>query len=568
MVRPMQQARLESPVVNRPSHDSLCAAFEAAARDDAPFVTVHGAKGPARKTSREALAGAMRWATLLRSRGVSRGDCVPVLLPTGHAFMEALLGSMLAGAVPVPLATPMTFGSVERYVQNLGAIVGDCGARAIITYGRLRDAIAGDAAIGATVKDVLGENDLDGLGDFGGPLPSVGSRDPAFIQYTSGTTGRPKGAVVSHGAIAANAFSISHGLGFTSADVGVSWLPVFHDMGLIGVLLTSIFHPYPVHLISPESFVMRPRRWLDLVSEVGGTVSAAPNFAYDLATSRADPKGLNLATWRNALNGAEPVHASTVDRFTKKFAEVGFNPESMMPVYGLAEATLAVAFPSLEARYRTLPVDRAALEQEGRANVMDPAHGPGTRVAISVGGPVAGMSVEIVGEGGAVLPELTVGEILVRGPSLMDGYFRNEQASAAVLSGGALKTGDLGFLHAGRLYITGRAKELIIKGGRNLYPYDVERVAGEVDGVRAAAAFGVPNADAGTDDLVVVAETIHSDPERREKIAKEVRGTLLEVLGVKADDVQVCSVGAVPRTTSGKVRRGECARLFAPQREA
>jgi fatty-acyl-CoA synthase len=564
----MKPSRLRSSVDVRPPHDTLVAAFEAAARDDAPFVTLHTSKGPVVRGAPRAFDSALRWSALLRARGVARGDRVAILMPTSHAFVESMLGTMLAGAVPVPLATPMTFGSVDRYLLNLQAIVADCDARALITYPRIADAAAGDPGLAGALRDVVTAASLDGVGPLPWTSPSVHATDTAFIQYTSGTTGRPKGAVVSHGALVANAFAIASGLGIGPGDVGVSWLPMFHDMGLVGVLLTSICHPYPVHVMTPESFVMNPRRWLELVSRVGGTLSPAPNFAYELCMTRGgDPEGLDLRSWRVALNGAEPVHARTVQRFGDRYAPLGLGPDVVLPVYGMAEATLAVTFPGLASKLETLPLDRDVLERQGRAELRP---GAGAHAAVSVGQPVAGAVVEVVDEAGRVTPEGTVGQILVGGPSLMDGYFRNERASAEAIVDGRLRTGDLGFVHGGRLFVTGRAKELIIKAGRNLSPHDIERVAAQVDGVRdgCVAAFGRPNLETGTDDLVVVAETTSSDPDRRERIASGVRGELLGVLGVKPDEVRVCAIGAVPRTTSGKIRRRECARVFAGKAEA
>jgi fatty-acyl-CoA synthase len=556
-----QASRASSDVELAPPHETLVAAFEAIARDGAPFVTFHGGKEPVRKSAADALECSLLWAKLLASRGVQKGDCVPILLPTGHVFVEALLGTMMLGAVPVPLATPMTFGSVDRYLANLAAIAVDCRAKATITYKRIQEAAGRDPQVGAALGQLVCEADLAGVASSSVRLPSLGGTDTAFLQYTSGTTGAPKGAVISHRAIVSNAQSIALGLGLRPDDVGVSWLPMFHDMGLIGVLLTSICHPYPVHIMSPESFVMNPRRWLDLLSRVGGTISAAPNFAYDMCVARSgDTDGLRLETWRHALNGAEPVHASTVQRFLARFAPSGLSADVAMPVYGMAEATLAVAFPPLDDKMRLLGVDRTALEHEGRVVASGDGHS-----AVSVGRPVAGMHIEVVGEDGRVVPERTVGEIRVWGPSLMDGYFGNDEASAEVITGGRLRTGDLGFLDGGRLFVTGRAKEMIIKGGKNLYPYDVERVAGDVEGVRqgGVAAFGLSNPETGTEDLVVIAETTQADAERREALAKSVRAELLEVLGIKPDAIRFCGVGKVPRTTSGKIRRRECARLFS-----
>jgi acyl-CoA synthetase (AMP-forming)/AMP-acid ligase II len=533
------QSRAASPVEVTSPHESLVCAIESAAKSGAPFFTLHGAKGEVARTPAQALDAAWRWAKLFASRGVGRGDRVPILLPTSHAFVEAMLGAMLCGAVPVPLATPMTFGSVDRYVENLGAIVEDCGARVVVAHGRVREAIAKSDALRASLGDVLGEGDLEGVGSLRFVAPSLSSRDTAFLQYTSGTTGRPKGAVISQRALVSNAFAIAHGLGLGDAHVGVSWLPLFHDMGLIGVLLTSICHPYPLHVMSPESFVMNPRRWLELIAKVGGTLSAAPNFAYDLCVARGgELEEARLDTWRIALNGAEPVHKTTIARFHDRYARHGLRADAMMPVYGMAEATLAVTFPSLDAK----------LETEGDA--------------VSVGRPVAGMRVEIADGDGNVAPEGAIGEIRVAGPSLMDGYFRDDAKSAEAIRGGWLHTGDLGFMNGGRLFVSGRAKEIIIKAGRNLHPHDIERVAAEVSGVRAGgvAAFGRANAESGTEDVIVVVETTSGDAEKREAIAKGVRAELLSVLGVKADDVRVCAVGAIPRTTSGKIRRRECAR--------
>jgi acyl-CoA synthetase (AMP-forming)/AMP-acid ligase II len=557
------RSEAESAVAVRAPHDTLVAAFEAAAIAHAPAFSLHGAKGVVAKSTSQALEAAWRWSKLLASRGVARGDRVPLLLPTSHAFLEAMLGAMLIGAVPVPLAVPMTFGGVERYLANLAAIVDDCGARVLVTYPRIRDAVAKDPVLCLALGNVVGESDLDGVARTTVLAPALGGGDPAFLQYTSGTTGRPKGAVISHRALVSNAFAIAHGLGLGSRDVGVSWLPLFHDMGLIGVLLTSICHPYPLHVMTPESFVMSPRRWLDLLARVRGTVSAAPNFAYEMCVARAsDATDVRLEQWRLALNGAEPVRASTARRFHASFAETGLPTDATMPVYGMAEATLAVTFPALDEKLETIAIDRVALERDGRAvrsNASD-AH-----EAVSVGRPVAGMRVTIVSDAGRVVPEETIGAVRVAGLSLMDGYYRDDARSAEALSGGWLRTGDLGFMRGGRLFITGRAKELIIKAGRNIHPHDVERVAEQVAGVRVAgvAAFGHANADTGTEDIVVVAETTSSDVEGRAQIAKEVRAELLSVLGVKADHVRVCAVGAVPRTTSGKIRRGDCARRFA-----
>jgi acyl-CoA synthetase (AMP-forming)/AMP-acid ligase II len=457
----------------------------------------------------------------------------------------------------------MTFGSLERYLRNLRAIAEDAGARCLVTYPRVRDALAADAGALGPLRELLTDEDLEGLPPTAVTAPSVSASDTALLQYTSGTTGRPKGVVVSHRALVHNAWAIAHGLGLGPSTVGVSWLPLFHDMGLIGVLLTAVCQPYPLHLLPPEAFLMRPGRWLRVLSEVGGTVAASPNLGYELCAARAqDTEGLDLSRWRRALNGSEPVLATTVRRFTGRFQGCGFDPAAMMPVYGMAECTLAVTFPRGDAGLEALALDRRALEDHG---AVVPSQGGPAYDAVSVGVPVAGASVGVFDGAGQGLFEGAVGEVRVAGPSLMDGYYRNEEASAEALSGPWLRTGDLGFMHRGALYLVGRAREVIIKGGRNVYPYDLERVASEVRGVRAGAvaAFGRRNEAAGTDDVVLVLETSASDPAERERIAREVRGECLAALGIKADAVHLWPVGAIPRTTSGKIQRGACARVLA-----
>ncbi len=552
---------LESADPNCPPEDTLLGALDAAVASGAPFLTLHQGRLRTEISYRQAREGAWRVAAALRNRGIARGDRVALLLPTSALFVEALLGSMMAGAIPVPLASPMTFGGVERYLKNLTVILQDAGAEWLVTYPRIKEAVAGDDALRALLGNVITEADLDGIAPIDPRTASVSGSDIAFLQYTSGTTGKPKGVMISHRAVVSNTYGIARGMRQTSEDVSVSWLPLFHDMGLIGALLRSICHPGALHVMPPERFIVKPLGWLKLMSEVGGTLSPAPNFAYDLCTSRiAEIAELKLDRWRVAINGSEPVHAATLGRFNEKFGPAGFQPGSMMPVYGMAEATLAVTFSPVGRGPVTLAVDRKALEEQSRATRSTAS---AARLAVSVGIPLAGTRVCIVDDSGKPVAAGVVGEVRVAGPSIMDGYFRNDEASAAVLRDGWLSTGDLGFIADGELFIAGRAKEMVIKAGRNLYPYDVERVVGELAGIRlgGVAAFGRENEGTGTDDLVVVAETSETDPSGREALTKAIRGEVLAVLGVGIDDVRLWPVGSVPRTSSGKIRRKECARL-------
>ncbi|MFO0558563.1 MAG: AMP-binding protein [Polyangiales bacterium] len=498
-------------------------------------------------THRAVLELAWRWSALVRQRGVRPGDRVIVLLPTGPDFVGALLGVMLAGAIAVPLAGPMTFGSAERYVRNLASIVEDCGATCIASDRRMLDAVASDARLRAALTTSITAIDLDiSSAIHARGATSIDGQRTAMLQYTSGTTGRPKGVELTHRALVSNAFAIAHALSLSERDVGVSWLPLFHDMGLIGALLTSLCHPYALHVLPPEAFVMRPARWLELLTDKRATLSAAPNFAYELCVQKAaDREGLDLSSLRCALNGAEPVLPTTLRRFDERFAQHRWTPRAMTPVYGLAENTLATAF--------------SAVHEAPSVRRFD------DREAVSCGGPVAATRIAIADERGRTLREGHIGRVRVASPSLMKGYFRNERATERALDGEWLDTGDLGVIDAGALYIVGRARDVIIKGGRNIHPYDVERVASDVTGVRpgSVAAFARSNVETGTDDLVIVIETTERDDGERARIAREVRGEVLSALGVKADDVRCWSAGSIPRTTSGKIQRHACAQRLA-----
>lgn len=547
-------AQLESRIAARPPNDTLVSALEAAANAGAELFTFHSSKGQPRLSARALLEEAHRWSKLLRARGVVRGDRVVLLMPTGPTFVAALLGAMLCGAAAVPLASPMTFGSMDPFVRNLRHVIESAEPRVLVTYPRVLQVLSAAPPPCALVT----EADLEGAQSAAhGPLPSISGADTALVQYTSGTTGRPKGVVISHRALVSNAFAIASGLGLGASDVGVSWLPLFHDMGLVGVLLTAICHPYPVHLASPEWFAMGADRWMDLASRVGASLTAAPNFAYDMCASRVERlDGARLDSLRVVLNGAEPVLMPTVRRFEAAMSKLGLRAGATLPVYGMAESTLAVTFPSLPSVATSFHVDRDALE---RGEVSDGT----TAEVVSVGSPVAGTRVSIVNAEGAAEQERRVGTIRVAGASLMDGYFRNEEASRAALHDGWLTTGDLGFIDQGRLFVTGRSKDLIIQAGRNVYPYDLERVAVEVGALRpgSVVAFGKRNEQKGTEEIVMVAETIERDPTKREALARSIRGEILATMGVRVEQVLLWPVGSVPRTTSGKARRRACADL-------
>ncbi len=480
---------------------------------------------------------AKRWAHALEAIGVVPGDRVVVVRANDLDFVASFFGAQLVGAVPVPAPWPFALADASAAAARLWPLIQVADAQVVVTTDRLSDALE---ALG-----VRALTEPSATPSEGPPLPK--SEDPAFIQFTSGTTSAPRGAVITHTAALANATMMADALGLSSADVGVSWLPLFHDMGLVGALLTSLLRGFPLHVMTPEELLLRPRRWLELISKTRATLTVGPNFAYDLVVRRVrNIDGLELGSLRLALNGSEPVHRRTIEAFEAKLAQSGLREGVVLPVYGLAENCLGVSFAAVSDAAADLP-------WQGRA-------------VPSVGAPLAGVDVEIRTEAGVVVDEGDEGEIAVRSPSTMAGYFRDPVATEAALRDGWLHTGDLGVIRAGQLYITGRKKDLVIKGGRKYHPYEIERVVAEglVTTPNGVAAFSVPNADAGTEALVVAIE-LKGEPDP--DLPKLLRGRVVEALGVRPDEIVFVSPGRLPRTTSGKVRRRACStELFAEAR--
>jgi len=489
---------------------TLAAALEAACGSDALWLTFHRDASARELSFAGAFRLARRWASALRAAGVRRGDRVAVIQPNDADFVGAFFGAHLAGASPVPLAWPVVAAAGGRNHALLAQQVRFADVAAIATRADFEPAAGfGPPLVTAPAQDEA-------------KVEEPGPEEAAFLQFTSGTTGAPRGAVISHRAAVASAHAMGLALGLGPHEVGVSWLPLFHDMGLVGVLLCSLLFRFPVHVLSPAEFLLRPARWLELLSSARATLTVAPNFGYELATRRVRGE-FDLRRLRRALSGSEPVHRATIDAFERRFGS------KVLPVYGLAENTLGVSFSDGAAP------DLASL---GRA-------------VPSVGAPLPGIEVALEGE-----------EIVVRGRTLMSGYFRDPEATSAALRDGWLHTGDLGAIRDGRLYVTGREKELVIKNGRKFHPYDIERVvAAEIDAPPSGvAAFSVPNLDTGTEDLVVVAELRRRAEEQ--EVTRAIRGRLLEELGVRPERIRLVGPGALPRTTSGKLRRRACADLF------
>ena len=535
----------------------------------------------------ELYAAAQRCAAELARRGVPAGGRVALMLPTGRAFFVSYAGIMLAGAIPVPIYPPFRADRIEEYAARQSAILKNAEVCLLLTF-RQAEAVA--RLLKPRVKSLAEVADAEKLIDAAdkAPPPSPGalplhltgsrarkSSDIALLQYTSGSTGDPKGVVLTHANLLANIRAIGKALELGPGDVGVSWLPLYHDMGLIGAWLTLLHFGVPLAVMSPLAFLTRPERWLRAFQKYGGTISAAPNFAYELCVRRIadkDIQGLDLSSWRAALNGAEPVNPETLERFAGRFAPYGFRREAQLPVYGLAEASLAVTVPPLNRAPLIDRVEREVFTAEGRAV---PAHADdATAIAfVSSGKPIPGHEVRIVDASGSEVDDRSEGFLWFRGPSATSGYYQNPEATGKLLPTGPaaadseyawLNSGDRAYRADGEIYVTGRVKDIIIKGGRNLYPHEVEELAGRAEGIRKGCivAFGLKDEAAGTEKLIVVAESRERDASRRAAIAAAVTDQVSQGLGLPPDRVEVIPPGSIPKTSSGKLRREETKQLY------
>jgi fatty-acyl-CoA synthase len=470
----------------------------------------------------------------LAAQGIGRGDRVGLVLVEPEEFVVLFLAAVRLGAAPVPLYPPRTLGSIEAHLRSTAAIARAARARLLVVSPRLRHLLA------TLVDDVPGLRRVvasDVVRAGGPPVEDaeVGPDDVAFVQFTSGSTGTPKGIEVTHANLVANAAAITAGIGGSAEQtVGVSWLPLYHDMGLIGFVITPLMQGLSVVLLPTMAFLRRPRAWLDAVHRYRATITFAPAFAYALATRKATETDLaawDLSSLTVAGCGAEPIPPGVLERFTELFGErCGLSPTAVLPAYGLAEATLAVTMKPLDARLHT-------------TRWQD-------REVTSCGAPLPTVGVVVRDEEGRAVPDGVEGEVCVTGPSVTPGAERPRGSTVE----GELATGDLGFLADGELHITGRVKDLLVLAGRNVHPQQLEWAAAEVDGVRkgAVVAFSVPSE--GGERAVVVLE---ADEAQAGQIGAAVPGRVRDEVGVVVSAVTCVPRGSIPKTSSGKLRRAE-----------
>ena len=520
----------------------------------------------------ELLSAASEVAGGLLAQGLEQAQTVALMLPTSPDFFFAFLGVTLAGGIPVPIYPPVRADRIEEYVQRQTKLLRNAEARVLIT---VREARTLARLLGPSIPSLRSVTTVEALA-AATAKPSRNALQPtdiALIQYTSGSTGEPKGVVLTHANVLSNVRAIGQGVEVRPDDVGVCWLPLYHDMGLIGCWLFCLYYGLPVAVTSPIAFLRRPQRWLQMIHEHRGTLSPAPNFAYEMCVRRVDDRaldGLDLSSWRVAMNGAEPISPETLARFTARFAPYGFRPEALMPVYGLAECAVALSFSPLGRPPRVDAIQREPFVRQQRAVPSD-ARDPAPLRFVSVGQPLPGHEARIVDAVGQPVPERVEGRLQFQGPSAMRGYYRNPDATQAIRCDGLgdglvnrwLDSGDLAYLADGELHITGRIKDVIIKAGHNIYPQELEEVASEVRGVRkgCVAAFAVTDPEHGTERIVLVAETRETRPGPRAEVRAEIMRRLAR-LGHPPDKLVLVPPQTIPKTPSGKLRRDACRRLY------
>ncbi len=506
-----------------------------------------------------------RVAAGLYEQGLKPGQTVAIMLPTSPAFFYAFFGILLCGGIPVPIYPPLRADRIEEYALREATILNNAGVRLLITFAKVEVL---SKLLRVFIKSLNTVTTVEILLTAKGNPPRITLQphDPALIQYTSGSTSDPKGVCLSHHNLLSNIRSFGNAIQFSQRDVAVSWLPLYHDMGLIGAWLGSLYHANPLTLLSPISFINRPERWLWAIHYHRGTVSGGPNFAYELCIRKIDDAnlhGLDLSCWRLAFNGAEAINPRTLERFAKKFAPFGFKEESLYPVYGLAESSVALTFPPLHRVPKIDTILRNPFEIKQKAIPSAKTEIPYLEF-VSCGLPLPLHEIKVVDDAGNSLPERQIGSLYFKGPSAMLGYYQNVAATEAIYHDGWWDTGDFAYLVDGEVFITGRKKDLIIKAGRNLYPQEIEEVVAEVTGVRKGCviAFGVSDPKLGTEKLVIVTETAETATSVRQQMINEIIEKVSVVLAIPPDEVVLVPPRTVPKTSSGKLQRSLCKKAY------
>ncbi len=504
--------------------------------------------------------GAMGYAAQLVNAGLEPGQIVAIMLPTCKEYLYCFYGVMLAGGVPVPLYPPARLTTIEDHMTRHVGILRSAGAAIMITIPEAKPLAYLLRAQVESLRLVLVPADL------AKPLPAdfnpahARPGDIGFLQYTSGSTGSPKGVVLSHANLMANVRAMGAAVNTSPADVFVSWLPLYHDLGLIGANFASLVLGFPTVLMSPLAFLSRPSSWMRTIHRHRGTLSGGPNFAFELCLRRIadeEMEGIDLSCWRFAFNAAEPVSPDTIVRFEERFAKFGLRKNCLSPSYGLAESSVGVAITVPGTPWRADRLDRERFTLGGEASAAAPED-PSPLIVIGCGTAIPGHDIRVVDVAGLELPDRQEGQLQFRGPSSTSGYYRNPDATKGLFgSGDWLNTGDRAYLSDGVLFLTGREKDIIIRGGRNISPYELEQAVGDLAGIRrgCVAVFGSTDAVSGTERVVVMAEMRDKDALRHADLKRMINELAVSLIGAPADDIVLAPPATVPKTSSGKIRR-------------
>ena len=511
------------------------------------------------KSGAEDVAGA------LQQRGLKAAEPVVIMLPTGADYFFTFFGILMAGGIPVPIYPPARPSQLEEHMRRHAKILENCRARILVTVDEGKRAAQLLMSLSPSLEQIATASELR---RFTGTkrLPAVRPKDIAFIQYTSGSTGNPKGVILTHANLLANIRAMGRAVDAGPDDIFVSWLPLYHDMGLIGAWLGSLYYASLYVVMSPLSFLARPERWLRAIERHKGTLSASPNFGYEYCLHHlrdAELDGLDLSSWRAAFNGAEAVSPATIEQFTGFFSAFGFDGRAMTPVYGLAESSVGLAFPPLQ---RGPLVDRIERDTFMRSQSAQPAGEDDASALrfVSCGVPLPDHQIRVVDQAGHELPERMEGRLEFRGPSATTGYYRDAEKTRRLFDGEWLDSGDLAYIAGGELYLTGRIKDIIIRAGRNIYPDELEKAIGSIEGIRkgCVAVFGAGDLTTGTERLIVLAETRIEDAEERVKLQQQVNTLATDLIGTPPDEILLAPPGSVLKTSSGKIRRSASRQMY------